>query len=64
MLEIAKRDGVARVTLNRPELRNAFDDALIASLKKAFLEIGNDSSVRVLVLAQGSVIAPFIYTLF
>jgi methylglutaconyl-CoA hydratase len=51
MLEIAKRDGVARVTLNRPELRNAFDDALIASLKKAFLEIGNDSSVRVLVLA-------------
>jgi methylglutaconyl-CoA hydratase len=51
MLEIAKRDGVARVTLNRPELRNAFDDALIASLKKAFLEIGSDASVRVMILA-------------
>jgi methylglutaconyl-CoA hydratase len=51
MLEIAKRDGVARVTLNRPELRNAFDDALIASLKKAFVEIGSDASVRVMILA-------------
>ena len=26
MLEVDKKDGVARVTLNRPELRNAFDD--------------------------------------
>jgi len=25
MLDVIKRDGVARVTLNRPELRNAFD---------------------------------------
>ena len=51
MLEVSRKDGVARVTLNRPELRNAFDDALIASLRKAFLEIENDPSVRVLVLA-------------
>jgi methylglutaconyl-CoA hydratase len=51
MLEVAKKGGVARVTLNRPELRNAFDDVLISSLKNAFLEIERDPSVRVMVLA-------------
>ena len=51
MLEVAKRDGVARVTLNRPEVRNAFDDTLIASLTKVFVEIGKDNNVRVMVLA-------------
>ena len=51
MLKIDKKDGVARITLDRPELRNAFDDALIASLTKAFLEIGSDDAVRVVVLA-------------
>ncbi|MBM3560344.1 MAG: gamma-carboxygeranoyl-CoA hydratase, partial [Alphaproteobacteria bacterium] len=28
--------GVATLTLNRPELHNAFDDALIAALHDAF----------------------------
>jgi methylglutaconyl-CoA hydratase len=51
MLNVETRSGVARVTLNRPEVRNAFDDALIASLTKAFREIGNDESVRAVVLA-------------
>ncbi len=51
MLQVTKRDGIARVTLNRPKLRNAFDDVLISSLTKTFLEIGQDSSVRVMVLA-------------
>ncbi len=51
MLKIEKKAGVARVTLDRPELRNAFDDALIASLTKAFLDIGSDDAVRVLILA-------------
>jgi methylglutaconyl-CoA hydratase len=51
MLSVDRQGGVARVTLDRPELRNAFDDALIASLTKAFLEIGNDRTVRVVVLA-------------
>jgi methylglutaconyl-CoA hydratase len=51
MLEVTKKDGIARVTLNRPELRNAFDDALISSLTKAFVEIGKDPAVRVMVLA-------------
>ena len=30
---------VARVTLNRPEVRNAFDDALIARLKDVFQDV-------------------------
>ena len=51
MLNVDIKDGVARVTLDRPEVRNAFDDALIASLRKAFLEIERNSTVRVVVLA-------------
>ena len=50
MLLVDKKDGIARVTLNRPEVRNAFDDALIASLRKTFDELGGDPSVRVMVL--------------
>jgi methylglutaconyl-CoA hydratase len=51
MLNVEIKEGVARVTLNRPELRNAFDDALIGLLTKTFLEIENDQAVRVVVLA-------------
>jgi len=51
MLEVTKKDGVARVTLNRPELRNAFDDVLISSLTRTFAEIGKDPAVRVMILA-------------
>jgi methylglutaconyl-CoA hydratase len=42
--------GVATLTLNRPERRNAFDDALIAELTAAFARIAADRSVRALVL--------------
>jgi methylglutaconyl-CoA hydratase len=51
MLEVTKRDGIARVTLNRPELRNAFDDELIKKLRDAFEDVSKDRSVRVMVLA-------------
>jgi methylglutaconyl-CoA hydratase len=51
MLEVTKKDGVARVTLNRPELRNAFDDVLIGKLRAAFEDIAADKSTRVMVLA-------------
>jgi methylglutaconyl-CoA hydratase len=43
--------GVARVTLNRPQLRNAFDDALIDELTAAFKALDADRAVRVVVLA-------------
>jgi methylglutaconyl-CoA hydratase len=51
MLLVNKKDGVARVTLNRPDVRNAFDDALIALLKKTFVELQEAKDVRVVVLA-------------
>src|SRR5258707_11768754 len=51
MLLVDKKDGVARVTLNRPDVRNAFDDASISRLTKTFQEIEKDKTVRVLVLA-------------
>ena len=42
---------VATVTLNRPEIRNAFNDEMIAELTHAFKTLGNDEQVRVIVLA-------------
>ena len=50
-LLIEHRDAVAWVTLNRPDVRNAFDDALISGLTDAIHEIEKDSSVRAMVLA-------------
>jgi methylglutaconyl-CoA hydratase len=50
-LLVDKKDGIARVTLNRPDVRNAFDDALIASLTRAFDELDRDNAVKVVVLA-------------
>ena len=50
-LVVDKKDGVARVTLNRPDVRNAFDDALIASLTNAFAELDRDATIKVVVLA-------------
>jgi methylglutaconyl-CoA hydratase len=45
---------VARITLSRPEVRNAFDDATIAELTQAFRLAGQADDVRVIVLdAQG-----------
>ncbi|NVK44465.1 MAG: enoyl-CoA hydratase/isomerase family protein [Oceanospirillaceae bacterium] len=44
--------GVARVTLNRPEIHNAFDDAIIARLTEILTELDRDPHVRVLVLAS------------
>ena len=42
---------VATVMLNRPEIRNAFNDEMIAELTHAFKTLGNDERVRVIVLA-------------
>jgi methylglutaconyl-CoA hydratase len=50
ILLVEKRDQVAFVTLNRPQIRNAFDEALIADLSRAFAELDADTSVRAVVL--------------
>src|SRR5690554_6379537 len=41
---------LARITMNRPEIRNAFDDALIEDIIRAVTEAG-ESDARVMVLA-------------
>jgi methylglutaconyl-CoA hydratase len=51
MLSTEIEDGIARVTLNRAQLRNAFDDALIGELTAAFSSLDADPAVRVVVLA-------------
>ena len=43
--------GVETVTLNRPEVRNAFNDEVIAELTAVFLEIAKRPEVRCVVLA-------------
>ncbi len=50
-LTIAASAGVARITLARPDVRNAFDDALIAELDAAFRTLGARRDIRAIVLA-------------
>ncbi len=42
---------VATVTLNRPEVRNAFNDEVITELTAVFLELGKREEIRCIVLA-------------
>ncbi|MBI1892101.1 MAG: enoyl-CoA hydratase/isomerase family protein [Burkholderiales bacterium] len=50
-IELECKDRVATVSLNRPHLRNAFDELVIAELTQAFHQLGTDDEVRVIVLA-------------
>ena len=50
-IAIALHAAVATVTLDRPALRNAFNETTIAELTAAFTQLGNDARVRVIVLA-------------
>jgi methylglutaconyl-CoA hydratase len=50
LLDIDAR-GVATVTLNQPEIHNAFDDKLIVQLTDIFTSISQNKDVRVMVLA-------------
>ena len=50
-LTVAVRDMVATVTLNRPDVRNAFNEFTIAELSLAFSELGRHDEVRAIVLA-------------
>ena len=48
---LVERDqGVTTLTLNRPELHNAFNETMIAELSKAFAQFGKDKETRVIVL--------------
>lgn len=43
-------DGIATITLNRPQTLNAFNDAMIAAATAAFKQAGRDKAVRCVVL--------------
>lgn len=49
-LDVQIHGPVARVFLNRPEVRNAFNDGVIAELTEAFTRLGADTSLRAIVL--------------
>ena len=50
LLEEIGENGITRLTLNRPNRRNALNEALIESLSEAFSRLGADARVRVIVL--------------
>ncbi len=50
-LTVAVQDRVARITLSRPEVRNAFNDEVITELTEAFQTLGQRDDVRAIVLA-------------
>ena len=50
-LQITRTDGVDFVTLNRPEVRNAFNDGLIAEMTAWTARVADDSELRAVVIA-------------
>jgi len=50
-VQYAVEDGIALLTLNRPEARNAIDDDMRGDLMQAIDEAGRDRSVKALVLS-------------
>jgi methylglutaconyl-CoA hydratase len=49
-LIVETRDAVATLTLDRPEVHNAFDETLIARLTDAFAALAGDAGIRTVVL--------------
>ncbi len=55
LLKVGLSDGVARITLARPEVKNAFNAELIAEVTSALRTYSEDETVRALVIAaEGS----------
>jgi enoyl-CoA hydratase len=46
-----KKDGIAFVTLNRPDVRNAINTEMLCRLTDAWQDVNDDESVRVAILA-------------
>ncbi|MGP1677339.1 MAG: enoyl-CoA hydratase/isomerase family protein [Burkholderiales bacterium] len=50
-LQVSVEAGVGTIRMNRPEVRNAFNDTMIAELTRSFQAADADESVRAVVLA-------------
>lgn len=51
LVEYSVTDRIARLTLNRPEKRNALSPELVSALHEAFTRAGKDDAVKVVILA-------------
>ncbi|MCU0727686.1 MAG: enoyl-CoA hydratase/isomerase family protein [Planctomycetes bacterium] len=49
-IEVSRAGGTTRITLARPDIRNAFDEVLIAELTAALSTVAGDAGARVVVL--------------
>ena len=49
-IRMAKNGGIGHLTLNRPQVRNAFSREMIDELQQALADIDKDSDVRVLIV--------------
>ena len=56
-LLLSVADGIATLTINRPEIHNAFDDQLIAEMTARYQALDADASVRAVVLAAREAMA-------
>ncbi len=55
LLKVGLTGGIARITLARPEVKNAFNAELIAEMTGALRTLAHDATIRVLVIAaEGS----------
>ncbi len=52
---VARNEGIATVTLNRPQVKNAMSRALIQQMEKAFNELADDDGVDVMILTGAGV---------
>lgn len=50
-ITVSTGEGIARVTLARPDVRNAFNADVIRDLREAFTNLGHDAGIRAVVLA-------------
>ena len=55
LLSVEVSAGVANVVLNRPKVRNAFNEALIAEITQTFQELGQRDDVRCIVLTGNGI---------
>ncbi|MEX2519073.1 MAG: enoyl-CoA hydratase-related protein, partial [Paracoccaceae bacterium] len=44
-------DGIATITLNRPEVHNAFNEDLIEQLGEMIVDVGHQEGVRAVIIA-------------
>lgn len=49
-IEITQKGKVATVWLNRPDIRNAFNETMISELIQAYEELNNNDDIRIIVL--------------